>query len=253
MADPVDPIASARGQGAVLPKRFYQQAIAGQSEGMFVVLLDGHPLRTPSRKLVALPSLGLAQAVAAEWAAQAGSIDPKTMPLTRIANSTIESVAGEMQAVADEIIRYAGSDLVCYRAASPAALVAAQARHWDGVLDWARDSFGARFVLSEGVMFVAQAATTVAAVKAGLSRCVGDGAQAPFRLAALSVMTTLTGSALIALRCTMGDCTADEAWAAAHVDEDFQADMWGSDEEASARREARWREMAAANLVLALA
>ena len=247
MADPVDPIASARGPRAVLPKRFYQRAAVEARDGTYVVMLDGRPLRTPTRKLVALPGVALAAFVAAEWARQGEHIDPATMPVTRIVNSAIEGVAGEMQAVADDIVNYAGSDLVCYRAAGPAPLVAEQARAWDPVLDWARDALGARFVLSEGVMFVAQSRAALDAVRMGVMDCIGAS---PFRLAGLSVMTTLTGSALLALHCASGACSIAQGWAAAHVDEDFQARMWGADAEAEARRAARWREMAAAGSVL---
>ena len=252
MADPIDPIASARGPRTVLPKRFYQRAAAEARDGAYVIVLDGRPLRTPARKLLALPDVALAEAVAAEWTAQGEHIDPATMPVTRIVNSAIESVAGEMEAVADEIMRFAGSDLVCYRAAGPAPLLAEQARAWDPVLDWAREALGARFILGEGVMFVAQPAAALAALRAGLMACTGQGQPAPFRLAGLSVMTTLTGSALIALQCGYGATSIADGWAAAHIDEDFQARMWGADPEADSRRAARLCEMQAAGRVLGM-
>ena len=168
------------------------------------------------------------------------------MPLTRMSNTAIDGVAEQMPAVADEVKTYLASDLLAYRAADPASLVAAQARSWDPVLDWARDRFGARFILAEGVTFVAQPPATLAAMGAVVDGIVGQGAGAPFRLAALNVMTTLTGSALLALAVMHGRLTPDAAWAAAHVDEVFQESQWGSDAEALQRRNHRWADMKAA-------
>ena len=249
---PRDARESARAGGKpVLPKRFYREAAAQEREGGFAILLDGKPVSTPGRRRVLLPNAALAELVVAEWAGQGALIDPATMPVTRICNSAIEGVADEMEAVADEIVRFAGSDLMCYRAGEPASLVAAQAQAWDPVLDWAREKLGARLMLAQGIVHVAQLPEALAAVRAGLARCAGADTSAPFRLAALSVITSLTGSALLALQCGEGGCTPEQAWAAAHVDEDFQAKMWGPDEEAQARRAARWQDMAAAGQVLA--
>jgi chaperone required for assembly of F1-ATPase len=153
-----------------------------------------------------------------------------------------------MREVRDEIAAYAGADLLCYRADEPDALVAAQAASWDPVLDWARDELDARFILSEGLRHVAQPEPTLRGIGAALA-AIDD----PFALAALHVMTTLTGSALLALAVAKARLSADEAWRAAHVDEDFQIGRWGEDAEAAERREARWREMAAAARVFAAA
>ena len=252
MTQAVDPRVSARGPAKTLPKRFYRAVTVAPRDSLFAVLLDARPARTPGKKLLALPSVALAEAVAAEWQFQDEFIDPFSMPLTRIANSAIEGVSGDMAAVADEIVKYAGSDLVCYRAGEPQMLADMQARAWDPVVNWARGELGARFVLAQGVMFVAQLPEAMAAVRAAVARAIGDGDAAPFRLAALSVITGLTGSALLALQCAFGACPAEGAWAAAQVDEDFQARMWGTDAEAQTRRAARWREMEAAGLMLAL-
>ena len=250
MTGAIDPRAAVRRDAAVRPKRFYKAVTVEPRDGLFAVLLDGRAVKTPGRKPVALATAALAQAVAAEWEAQGEFIDPARMPVTRIVNSAIEGVSGEMAEVADEIVRYAGSDLVCYRAGEPQSLVQAQAQVWDGVLDWARQALGARFVLAEGVMFAAQSPEAMVAVRQGVMRAVGEGAQAPFRLAALSVITTLTGSALLALQLAAGACSAEAAWAAAHVDEDYQAKMWGEDGEAQVRQAIRWTEMAAAGVIL---
>jgi chaperone required for assembly of F1-ATPase len=166
------------------------------------------------------------------------------MPLTRIVNSTIDRVAREMAPVKAEIVRYAGSDLVCYRGEGPASLTAAQEAAWGPVLAWARESLGARFVLAEGVVAVDQPAESLAAVAAALADLD------PLRLAAVHVVTTLTGSALIALAVVRGAFTPAEAWATAHVDEDWQMEQWGRDAMALARRAARWQEMQAAALIL---
>lgn len=226
---------------ASLPRRFYKEATAVERDGAFVLLLDGRPARTPGRALIALPTRAAGEAVAAEWAAQGERIEPATMPLTRLANSAIDGVAREMPAVAAEIVKYAGSDLLCYRADGPERLIERQRALWDPILAWARDSFGARFDLAEGVMFIAQPEATLAAVAAAVDRFA-----TPFALAALNIMTTLSGSALIALAVAHGRLSAEDGWAAAHVDEDVQMEIWGKDEEALARRAVRWRDFSAA-------
>lgn len=226
-----------------LPKRFYTVAEAQERDGQFVLSLDGKPARTPGRAPLGFPVRSLAEAVAAEWAAQIEVIDPATMPLTRLANAAIDGVAKELEAVAADVVKYAGSDLVCYRAAGPDRLVARQATGWDPILAFARDELGARFVLAEGVTFVEQSAEALEAVRRAVPT---DDA---FVLAGLHSITTLTGSALIALALHRGRLSAEEAWAAAHVDEDWNVELWGEDFEAAARRAARWAEMQAAALM----
>ena len=229
-----------------LPKRFYKSAGVAAREGGFALELDGRAARTPAKNSLILSTRPLAELLAAEWDAQGDAIDPATMPATRLANSAIDGVKQKMSEVRAEIAAYAGADLLCYRAGEPESLVEAQAVAWDPVLDWARDELGARLVLSEGVRHVAQPEPTLRAVGGALDR-IDD----PFALAALHVMTTLTGSALLALAVARGRLAAEEAWRAAHVDEDFQISRWGKDAEAAARRAARWREMEAAALVFA--
>lgn len=227
-----------------LPRRFYKAATVGQHEDRFAVLLDGKPVRTPGRNLLAVADAAAAAAVAAEWEAQAERIDPATMPLTRILHSALDGVAGNAAAVRAEIVKYAGSDLVCYRADGPPGLVARQSAAWDPIVAWARQKLGARFVLAEGVIHTPQSAEALAAVDAALANLD------PVKLAALSVVTTLTGSALIAVMLLKGDITREQAWAAAHVDEDWQAETWGRDAMAEERRSARHREMQAAATLL---
>jgi chaperone required for assembly of F1-ATPase len=230
------------------PKRFFQTAAVGEHDGAFVLTLDGRPARTPARNAVAVPTGPLGEALAAEWQAQEAVIDPAAMPLTRLVNSAIDGVAPTMAEVAEDIAKYLGSDLIVYRAGEPDRLVADQASAWDPILAWAYDAFGARFLLSEGVTFVAQPEAAVAALR----QRIGEETS-PFRLAALHVMTTLTGSALLALAHAAGRLTAEEAWAAAHVDERFQERVWGEDEEALQRRARRQAEFRAASLLYALA
>jgi len=242
-----DPIALARRDlTKAMPRRFYKEAIAQERNGSFVLLLDGRVAKTPGKNDLALPTLEAAQALAAEWAAVNELIDPSVMPLTRLVNSAIDGVAGRLASTVEEIGRYAGSDLVFYRADEPDTLVRAQAAAWDPVLAFARQKFGAAFICTEGVMFVEQPQPALTGVKEAVERIARSGAAAPFALAALSVMTTLTGSVLIALAVAYGGLTPSEAWRAAHVDEDFEMAAWGEDAEALQRRASRWREMEAA-------
>ncbi|GJD72874.1 ATP12 family chaperone protein [Methylobacterium goesingense] len=239
---PPDPTRSARGPAKpALPKRFYEAAgLAPHGEG-FRLTLDGRPANTPARNPLALPTRALAEAVAAEWAAQVAVIDPATMPLTRLANTAIDGVAPRRDAVVDDLSAYAGTDLLAYRAGEPDRLVRAQGEAWDPVLDWAHAALGARFILGEGVMHVTQPDTTVAALRRGIEETEG-----PFRLAALHTLTTLTGSLVLALAVLRDHLSPAEAWAAAHVDETYQASVWGGDAEAEARHALRQAEFEAA-------
>ena len=208
-------------------------------------MLDGRRARTPGRNPLAALSRALMLEVAAEWERQREAIDPADMPLTRLINSAIDGVAHTMAETRADILRYAGSDLLCYRAEEPDTLVARQAHAFDPVLRWAAESLGARFNVTAGIMHVAQPHAALAAIGAAL-----DAYDDPVALAALSVMTTLSGSALLALAVARGFLSPEAAWRAAHVDEDFQAERWGVDAEAMARRQARWREFEAAGIVL---
>jgi chaperone required for assembly of F1-ATPase len=168
------------------------------------------------------------------------------MPLTRLANSTIDGVIARQAEVRAEIVKYAGSDLLCYRAEGPEELIRRQAETWDPVLAWARAALGADFNVSQGVMPAAQPDAATEAVARALQP------HGPFALAAIHVMTTLMGSALLALAHAHGHLSAEAAWVAAHVDEDWQISQWGEDAEAKARRDRRWAEMQAASRLLEL-
>jgi chaperone required for assembly of F1-ATPase len=229
-----------------LPKRFYQEvAIKDEGDGASL-LLDGKKVRTPGKAPLVLPTKQLAEAVAEEWRAQGERIDPATMPLTKLANSAIDGVRGREEAVIDDIVAHAGSDLLCYRAQGPEGLVAAQGRQWDPVLAWAKAALDAPLVLGQGVVHVAQTETSLARIKREL-----EGLDV-FSLAALHVMTALTGSALLALAVALRRLTPEEAWKAAHVDEDWQISQWGEDADAATRRANRRRDFDAAARVLTL-
>ncbi len=230
-----------------LPKRFYAEATVEERDGGYHLLLDGRPARTPGRNPLALPTRAAGEALAEEWRAQVGTIDPGRMPLTRITNSAIDGVAGQMEAVIEEIVKYAASDLVCYRAGDPERLVAAQDAAWAPVLAFARENWGARFLLSEGIVFVEQPPEAIEAIRNRVAR-----ETSPFRVAALHVMTTLTGSALIALAAADGGLGGAESWAAAHVDEIVQESIWGEDAEATRRRALREADYQAALRLFAL-
>jgi chaperone required for assembly of F1-ATPase len=244
--------AARRAMRPSLRARFYREVTvrdATQEDG-FSILLDGRPVRTPAKKLLAAPIPDLAQRIAAEWAAQGETIDPVAMPLTRLANAIVDSVLAAPAPVAAEIEKYLRSDLVFYRASGPDGLVALQRRHWDPLMEWARDALGARFALAQGTLYVPQPAQAIAAA----ARAIPHGAEAreAWRLGALNVVTTLTGSALIALALDAGRLTPDAAWAAAHVDEDWNLDYWGRDVLALKRRAFQFAEMQAAATVLEL-
>ena len=227
-----------------LPKRFFKKAVPQATENGFTVLLDGRPIRTPATNQVSLANMALAEALAAEWDAQTETIDPATMPLMRLVNTVIDGVRGEMDAVRRDIAGYAGSDLLCYRADEPEGLITAQGEVWDPLVAWAQEALGAPSVLAEGVMPVEQSPELAQSVLAALTDLDH------FRLAAMHSLTTLTGSAILALAVLKRHIGAEAAWAAAHVDEDWQIGQWGEDQEAAARRALRWRDVDAAARLL---
>ena len=229
-------------------KRFYAAAaVRACDDGSFAVELDGRPVKTPAGHALELPSQALADAVAAEWNAQTEEIVPATLVLTRLANSAIDGVAGRAGEVVQDIVNYAASDLLCYRVESPAGLAARQSHAWDPILAWVRAEYDAPFETGTGVKHVDQPVASLDALRRVLDP------MGPFHLAALHVMTTLTGSALIALAHAKGFLDADAAWKAAHVDETWQASQWGEDFEAAQRQKKRFAEFLNASRSLELA
>ena len=220
-------------------KRFYKTAAATAVEGGWTVTLDDRPLRTPARAPFIAPEAA-ARMAAAEWAAQEEVVDPHAMPTTRTINSAIDRVAPQREAVIDDIAAYGGSDLLCYRADAPAALVERQQAAWDPLLDWAAESLGARLFVVDGVIFAAQSPDALAALRAGVA------AESDLGVAALHELTTLSGSLVLALAVDHGRIDAETAWSASRIDEDFQIEQWGSDAEAAAAAARRRDDFAAA-------
>lgn len=228
-----------------LAKRFYKTATVSAA-APFAILLDGRAVKTPAKRTLHLPTRALAGAIAAEWNAQAAEINPAHMPLTRFANSALDAVSQTLPEVAADIVSYAGRDLLCYRAEAPADLVRAQSAKWDPVIAWFDKALHARLRVVAGIMPVDQPGEALAAIAKALEP------HDAFRLTGLHVLTTLTGSALLSLAHDQGLLTADDAWAAAHVDEDHQIALWGEDYEASDRRRRRTADFNAACRMLTL-
>ena len=220
-------------------KRFWKQAAAAQDEsGQWRIELDGRPVRTPARSLLLLPGPALAEEIAAEWNAAGETVDPRAMPLTGLANAAIDHVVPDPAAFAAGLARYAASDLLCYRADSPDKLIEAQAQAWDPLLQWARRRFDVDFRVTHGVAPVDQPQATLDRLGAAVH------ALDPFRLAAMSPLVTVGGSLVAALALLEGAVATDEAWEAVSLDERWQLEQWGSDDEAEkalAAREADFR------------
>lgn len=242
LSDP-DPVRRAQIQmKRPLPKRFYKEvAVSGDVAGGFSVLLDGRPVKTPARNALTVPAEALAELLAAEWRAQEKEVDPAKMPVTRIVNTALDGISADTQSVFEDVLRFSSSDLLCYRAESPEELVARQAKGWDPVLDWAAAALGARFVAVEGIVHREQPREAIAAFGATLRRH-----ESALELACLHTITSLTGSALLALAFAEGELSAETAWDLAHIDEDWTIEHWGEDAEAAARRAWRRTEMLAA-------
>ena len=241
-----DPVAAVRKQmRRELPKRFYENAEIIEKEDLFHLRLDGRPALSPGRNALVVTERALAEALCAEWQAQSEHIDPAAMPVTRLVNTALDGVKGNEGAICADIVAYAGTDLLCHRAGEPQGLVDRQRTLWDPVLAWAERLLSVRFKLTEGVVHVAQPREVKIAVKLKLATYTD-----PFRLTGLSMMTGLTGSALLALAVAEGFLGPDDAWRAAHVDEDWNIAQWGEDAEAAARRADRHRDFVAAIIAL---
>lgn len=225
-------------------RRFYKEVAVTPELG---IALDGRAVKTPMKLALQLPNAALAGAVAAEWAGQGAEINPAGMIMTRLANTAIDRVRPDRMRIEAEVCDYANSDLVCYRAEGPAELVRRQAGLWDPVVDWARTALDAPFEVTAGLIHRPQPEGALAAT-AVAARALSD-----FELAASHTVMTLSGSALIGLMLARAALLPEEAWRAAHVDEDYQAEYWGADAEAEARRAAREAEFLAACRFLALA
>lgn len=212
-------------------KRFYKTATAERRpDGTAVVLLDGRTLRTPAKAELALPSMALAEAIAAEWQAQQDEIKPLQMPLTRLAATAIDRVVVDRAAATAEILRYGDTDLLSYRADGPQELIDRQIATWQPLLDWFRERYDVQLAVTQGVVAIPQAS----ALRPRLERvCAGYD---PFTLTAMHAATTTTGSVVIGLAILEGRLDAEAAHKAGLLDELYQAELWGEDAEASTRR-----------------
>jgi chaperone required for assembly of F1-ATPase len=231
---------------AAAVKRLFETAAVAVAEGGFTVTLDGRPALTPGGAPLTLPGRALAEAVAAEWAAQDEEIRPHTMPLTGLANSAVDGVAPGRRAVVEHAVKYAATDLLCYRAGNQPELARRQHAEWQPLLDWAADALGAPLAVTEGIAPVDQPAAALDA----LGRAVE--ALDHMELAALSSLTAACGSLVLALALAAGRIGASEAYALSQLDETYQIEKWGADDEAAARRQAVRAEIEAAAAFLAL-
>jgi chaperone required for assembly of F1-ATPase len=214
-------------------KRFYKAATVTDDNA---IQLDGRPVRTPLKQPLRLPTRALADAIAKEWEGQGETIDPASMILTKLANTAIDRVADDRQRIADEVVKFAGTDQVSYRAHEPEGLVARQAEHWNPVLDWAMAQLDAPFSTTTGIMHRTQPQEALSAFARHVERLD------PWSLTALHNLATITGSALLAAMLAEGAIDREAAWRAAFVDEDWETELWGQDEEALQRRATLRRE-----------
>ncbi len=227
-------------------KRFWKDVTVVSATDGHDIHLDGKPVRTPGRAPLTLPSPALAEAVADEWRAVADTIDPRTMPLTGLANAAIDRIAPDPASFAAGLAQYAGSDLFCYRTDHPLELRLRQDASWDPPLDWAATRYGAPLNVATGIMHVAQPPESLAALSDAIT------ARAPLELAALSPIVTITGSLVAALAVLERAATADDLWSAVNLDEDWQVEHWGEDDLARQARAARRAEFDAAVRLLEL-
>lgn len=218
-------------------KRFWKEVTISAERG---IALDGRPVRTPGRLALILPTDALAEAVAEEWRAVEGEIAPRAMPLTGLANTAIERVAPDPATFAAGLAAWGESDMLCYRAESPEPLVVRQAAAWDPLLDWARARYDVHFMVTAGIMHQQQPPATLARLAEAVA------ARSAFELAPLAPIVTITGTLVGALALVDGGTDAATLWSAAHLDEDWQAELWGRDPLALAAYEERQRDFAAA-------
>jgi chaperone required for assembly of F1-ATPase len=228
-------------------KRFYDKVSIGREGDNFIVLLGGRPVRTPQGGVLLVPTAALAAGVANEWSAQGETIRADTMPLTRLAATATERIAPRRQAVVDAVLSYAGGDLLCYRADAPEELVALEGRAWQPLVDWAADRWGARLAVGAGIAPIEQPPDAIEALR----RVVGQVND--LELAALSCVVQASGSIIIGLAVLDEHIDSETAFAAASLDEQYQAERWGIDAEAERRRQDIANDIRSAASFLSLA
>jgi chaperone required for assembly of F1-ATPase len=229
-------------------KRFYRETAVEAGDDGYRVLLDGKPMRTPAKAVLVLPTRALAEAIAAEWRAvpEKAEINATHLPLTRLATTGLDRVATQRERVIEDTAKYAGSDLLCYRASDPASLVERQHRTWQPLLDWAAERYGAQLLVAQGMTFVAQPADALARLREAVA------AHDDFALSGLYNLTHISGSLVIALAVAEGHLPADKAFAAAQLDELYQIERWGEDPIATQRHDSIKRDIDAGGRFLAL-
>lgn len=215
------------------PKRFYETVSVKPNGNTYAIMLDDRPIKTPMKQLLAVNSAELAKAIAKEWETQTEEIDHESMIHTKLTNTALDRVIPRRQEIIDEIIAFAGSDLLCYRATEPQTLCESESRAWDPVIDWYKNTHNIHLKTTSGITHVSQEAKELQKIGSLLSEID------EFTLTAIHNITTLTGSALLSIGLILGPWQPDEIWQAAHIDEDYQIQRWGEDEQASHRRNER--------------
>ena len=218
-----------------IKKRFWTDVAVKPADGRFEVTLDGKTIKTPAKAALLLPSQAIADCVAREWDAQDGDINPDLMPATRMANSVIDKVTLNRAAIIEMLAEYGGSDLLCYRATGPEELIARQADAWDPILDWVDTRFG-RLNITEGVMHIDQPQTSLAALKEALEKLTN------WELAAAHDLITISGSLVLAMTVMHDHLLPSDAWALSRIDETWQIEQWGADEEAETMAARKWSD-----------
>jgi chaperone required for assembly of F1-ATPase len=227
-------------------KRFYKQASVAEADGGFAVHLDGRPVKTPAGRRLAVPYRALAEAMTEEWQAQGEEIRPSTMPMTQLASTALDRIAPERAAILEQMIRFAETDLLCYRADFPPDLVARQTAQWQPLLDWAAETMGARLAVTSGVVAISQPVEAVAAL---LARLEGYD---PWRLCAAQAACAASGSLVLGMAMAEGRLTGQQTYEVSQLDETYQIEQWGEDYEAADRRAALQRDILAAERLLTL-
>lgn len=227
-------------------KRFYESVEVIARDGAFEITLDGRPVRTPAKAVLAVPGRRLAEAIAEEWVCQDDFVRPETMLLTRLASTAIDGTTRRRGAVIESLVAYGSNDMICYRAEEPEDLVLRQTASWQPLLDWIARAYDVRLIVTSGLLPVAQPEEALAALRRAIAE------EDSFRLTALHAATTATGSLVIALAIRDHVLDLAGAWEAAQIDETFQKEFWGADTGAEARRAAIRAELAAAVRLLEL-
>lgn len=212
-------------------RRFWTEVTVREAEGGFAIALDGRPVRTPGKALLCLPTEAMAQETAAEWQAQEGTVNPLTMPFTRSANTAIDKVAHQHGEVADMLADYGDSDLLCYRADAPEELVRRQAETWDPALDWAATELEARLESRVGVIHAAQAPEPLSRLRARVH------ALTAFQLVGFHDLVSLSGSLILGFAAAQNWRDPETLWQMSRLDETWQEEQWGEDDEARAAAE----------------